>query len=147
MAKKTEERKRLSKEIRFKMKNNQSLVISCFLLPDAGLERVIVENKNGITNVHAIGRTRFEFCQRKKHDPSQCDFWLANPKDELMIEDIIRSKFWGQFTYNDLFKYGKDKKFNRALNRKIKKLVEEFEKKASQELNQMRKQYKNGSNK
>lgn len=134
------------RKINFKIKDNQSLVIIYCLLPDAGLERIIVENKKGITHVYADGRSRFEFSNQKEH-PNQCDFWLSNPKESVMIEDIIRSKFWQQFTWGELVTAQKNHKLNKALNRKIRKLVKEFEEKTAQQLNQLHKQHKNGSKK
>ncbi len=146
MVQKKKKQKRLVKKIEFKIQDNQSLVIIYCLLPDAGLERVIVENKKGITHVYADGRSRFEFSSQKEH-PNQCDFWLSNPKDNVMIEDIIRSKFWSQFTWGELITAQKNQKLGKALNRKIKKLVKEFEEKAAQQLNQLHKQHKSDSKK
>ncbi len=146
MTQKTKTRKkRLVRKINFKIKENQSLVILYCLLPDAGLERIVVENKDGITHVYADGRSQFEFSDisKTKDNPNLADFILSNRSDQFMIEDIIRSKFWSQFNWGEIFKYQKDKNFKRAVNRKIRKLVQEFEKKAAEELNQLRKNTKN----
>lgn len=144
MKQKTKRRKRLVEEIEFKLKNNQSLIIKYCFLPDAGLERVVIKNNDGIVHVRAHGRSRFEFHKGKDY-PTECDFLLVNPREELLIEDIICSKFWSQFTWGELLKYVKNRKFNKILNRKIKELVQEFETKAATQLNELFKQYKNGS--
>lgn len=145
MTQKKTRQKRLVKEIEFKMQDNQSLIINYCLLPSAGLDRVIVQNKNGVVHVCAQGRSRFEFSDisKTKDNPNQTDFILSNAREQFMIEDIIRSKFWRQFTWGELLKYDEDRKFNKILNQKIKELVKEFEAKAAEQLNQLLKQHKN----
>ncbi len=140
-------RKKLTGEVTFEMKDGQSLIILYYTLPETGLEQIIVKNKDGITHVSAQGRTRFEFSDLssrsyKIKNPHQHDFLLANPRDSLMIEDIIRAKFCGQFNPGDFVRYVMDKKFVKIVNQRIKKLVEEFEEKASTQLNQLRKRHK-----
>lgn len=149
MVEKKKIQKRLVGEVEFKIKNNQSLIILYCLLPSAGLEKVVVQNKNGIVYVSAQGRSRFEFSDtsKTKNNPNQTDFTLSNTNEKFMIEDIIRSKFWQQFTWEKLFKAQKNQEFNKVLNQKIKKLVKEFEEKAAGQLNQLYRQYENESKK
>lgn len=139
-------RKRLVKEIEFKLKDNQSLVICYGLLPIAGLERVIVENKNGITHIFAEGRSRFEF-HEGKNNPNECDFFLDNPKTCLMLEDIINSKFYSQFNWGKLFSLQENKELNKKITQEIKKLVKEFEEKTSTQLNKLYKEQSKQKNK
>jgi len=127
---------RLLKEVKFELKEGQYLVANYTLL-GAGLGRIIVENKNGAVKVSAEtgpSGSRFEFGEGKTN-PNQCDFWLANAKPDVLLKDIIRTKFWGQFSFGELFRYQKDQKLSRKINREITKLVAEFEEKAAIHLN------------
>ena len=134
-------KKNLLQEVEFEIKPGQSLIINYYSLLGAGLDRVVVKNKNGSVKVEASGGngSKFEFEDRsaKKKNKHECDFWLANPQENVLIEYIIRSKFRKQFTLIQLSQILKDKKLKAKIDRKIKKLVQEFEEKASQELNQL----------
>ncbi|MEX1064243.1 MAG: Ada metal-binding domain-containing protein [Candidatus Paceibacterota bacterium] len=133
--KKKARKKRLVKEIRFKMRNGQSLVI--FLgLPVAGLERVIIENNNGVVEVSADSHSRFEFSD-KKIDSNTCDFYLTNPTWNTALTDYLLSCFWSQFGWGDLARYQNDPALVRAVRKEIRKLVEEFEPMAAERLNKI----------
>lgn len=136
---KMKRKKRLVKEVEFKLGKGKTLVIS-YTLCGPGLDRVIVENKEGIVAVRAEGRSRFEFSD-DKISPYACDFWLANPKSDLLIADILLAKFWGQFNFGQLRVLVRNKKLNGALNREAKKLVQEFEERASARLNRLVKKH------
>lgn len=84
----------------------------------------------------ATSGMRFEFSD-KKIEKNTCDFWLASPKSSVWMGDIIRSKFWGQFNFGELPRLLKDRKLNKKLDKKIQKLVSDFESKAAQELNRL----------
>ena len=122
-------------EAEFTIRRGQSLVISLGM-PKVGLDRIIIENKKGGVKVSANGRSRFEF-SNKKIAPNACDFWLSNPSSKILLEDYLVSCFWGQFNWSKLFKYQNNKKLERLVKERIRKLVEEFESKAARELNNM----------
>ena len=129
------------KEIEFKIKRSESLVISLGM-PLIGLDRIIVENNKGITEVKAEGRSRFEFSDSKIH-PEACDFWLANPPNCILLSDYLYSSFWGQFNWGELFRYGKNKVLKKRLKKEIERLVREFESMAAKQLNEVFEKLKN----
>ena len=123
---------RLVKSAEFSMGEGKSLVIA--LSSDIGLDRIIIENKDGATQVRAEGHSRFEFDDTKQR-PNQCDFLLRNPSRIETFEDYLDGKFWGQFAWDGLFKYQNNARLKRALKAEIKKLACEFERKAARRLN------------
>lgn len=124
---------RLVKEIEFEIPKNKDLVILLNSLT-AGIDRVIVENKNGVVKISANGHSRFEFSD-KKAESGHCDFYLGNPSTHILLEDYLASKFWGQFNFGELFAYQANKALNRAIKQEIKKLIGKFESKAASRLN------------
>lgn len=138
-------KKRLVRDVDFTVEDGQCLIISHTLLGD-GLSRVVINVKDGKAKVRANGRTRFEFEDRRqgqdgKRKDHSCEFWLGNTKADVLLEDVLRGKFWGQFTFGKLVDLKENKRFVRALNRAIKKLVAEFEEKAATHLNSLVKKY------
>ncbi len=127
-------RKRLVREIDFKIPRGKSLVIS--VNSDIGIDRVIVENKGGTVSVYADGHSRFEFSD-KKIKAGACDFWLGNPRWKRLLEDYLDGRFWGQFGWGKLFSFRGDKRFKAAIRLEIKKLVEELEHNAARRLNRI----------
>lgn len=141
MAKKARLRKRFVKEVEFKIKDGQSLVVSLGM-PLLGLDRIIVENNNGVVEIKAEGRSRFEFSNQKIH-PGTCDFWLANPTSAILLPDYLYSCFWNQFNWGELFRHKNNKILDKELKKEIRKLVLEFESKAANELNEIFEKIKN----
>ena len=133
MAKSKKKHRQFVKEVEFKMRRGQSLVISLGINP-SGLDIVIVENNKGVTEVTARGHSRFEFSDDKVH-PNACDFSLSNPYRRILLEDHLISQFWGQFGWGELFKHHKNRSFKKAINEAIKQIVEEFESDAVEKLN------------
>lgn len=129
--------RKLVKDIKFKIGENQSLVI----LVNQSLDRVVVENDGQEAKVWATGHHRFVFAREKSH-PHQADFLLSNPESKILIEDIIDDKFWGQFPWGELIKLSRNQKLNRAVKKEIQKLVDEFECQAAKRLNQLTKKYR-----
>ena len=125
-------RKRLVEDAEFKVDRGKCLIICLF--SNLGLDRIIIENKKGVIHVRATGHSRFEFSDEKR-EPGACDFWLGNPSASATLENYLIVKFWGQFNWSELFDYQEDTKFKRAIKKKIKKLVDEFEEKAAKQLN------------
>lgn len=142
MKKQRKRRSRLVKEINFKMKKGQSLVVS--LWPHLGIERIIIENRKRAVEVRAEGRSRFEFSDKKdkKASPGTCDFFLSNPSSNVLLKDYLASRFWGQFTWGALDAYQKNKRLKKAVNEEIRKLVEQFEERASKRLKGIVKRFK-----
>jgi hypothetical protein len=125
----------------FQLKPGQSLVVNLFEgLSEFGLDRIVAEfNKDGKSvKVAANGYGSFEFSKRRKDANSAlADFILQNPSLKTALIDYIGGKFWGQFNWGELAKLNENKKFVRRINRKLRKLVSEFEEKASKELNNL----------
>ena len=128
-------KRRFVKEIEFKVRKNRSLIISLGM-PSVGLDRIIIENKNGTVEVRAEGHSRFEFSD-EKIDPGFCDFWLSNPSTKILLEDYLLGCFWGQFNWGELFKYQNNKALKRRLAEEVKKLTHEFEANAAEKLNRL----------
>lgn len=141
MPKSKKRQKRLVKEIEFKICKGKSLVVSMGF-PSIGLDRIIIENNQGVVEVKAQGRSRFEFSD-KKIGPHACDFWLSNPPKNILLEDYIISQFWGQFTWGDLAKFQSSRVFKKSINVAIKELIAEFESKAVGRLNGIVEQFRN----
>lgn len=134
-------RRKLTKEIEFSLKSGQSLVVSLSMLGN-GLDRIIVENEDGVVKVTARSGPaggNFEFCEYEKEPEgsSHCTFWLGNQKAKFMIVDYLLSHFWGQFTWGKLIELHNNKRFVAAITRAAKKLAEEFESRAAEELNRL----------
>jgi hypothetical protein len=136
-----EKKKRYVKSAEFLLGEGKSLIISLSFA--VGLDRIIIENKNGLVCVNAEGHSRFEF-DDKQHGPNQCDFWLANPSLSAALGDYLDGRFWSQFTWGDLSKYQHDPKLKKALKTEIQKLTTEFESKAARRLNGILKKHKIG---
>ena len=132
-------KKRLVKSAEFSFGKGKSLVV--YLSSNIGLDRIIVENKNGVVCVRAEGHSRFEF-DDKKREPNTCEFWLGNPPITVALKDYLYERFWGQLNWGELFRYQDDTKLKRALKAKIQKLVNEFESKAAQQLKDILKKQK-----
>ena len=137
-------RKRLVEDAEFKVDRGKCLIICLF--SNLGLDRIIIENKKGVIHVRAAGHSRFEFSD-KKQGPGACDFWLGNPSASVTLENYLIVKFWGQFNWSELFDYQEDPKLKRAIKKKIKKLVDEFEEKAAKQLNGIVKKMKKNKKK
>ena len=125
-------RKRLVKSVEFSLDEGRSLVIS--LSSSVGLDRIVIENKNGVLRARAEGHSRFEFSD-KKGKPGACDFWLANPQTATALEDYLEGSFWSQFNWDELFRHRKNIRLRKALKAEIRRLVHAFEGKAAERLN------------
>jgi hypothetical protein len=135
-------RKRFLKEVEFKIGRGKSLVVLLGLPAAIGLDRVVIENIKGVVWVRATGHERFKF-QDGAEGPGMCEYLLANPDTKMLLEDYLLSRFWGQFNWGELFAYLKNRKLNKKIKEKIRKLVNEWEKKAARELNNILKIHKN----
>lgn len=125
-------RTRLVDMVEFKVGKKKYLVIN--VNSNVGIDRVVVENKDGIMHVRATGHSHFEFSVGKT-DPGKCDFWLANRSWTKTLEDYLDGRFWGQFTFGKLADYKKNQKLKKLIRVEIQKLADEFETKAARRLN------------
>jgi hypothetical protein len=127
---------RLVSRIEFILKDGQTLYVDPNGLFGPGLNRVFVTYENGKVEVFADATSgshfRFSRGSGKAGDP---DFKITNLTSAEGIEDILKHKFWSQFTWGKLIAYLKDKHFCREVQKQIKKLVGEFESHAAEELN------------
>lgn len=132
-------RKHLVESAEFSFGEGKSLIVC--LSSDIGLDRIVIENKNGVVYVRAKGHSRFEF-DDKKHGPDICDFLLANPSINTTLKDYLDGRFWGQFNWDDVSRYQENTKLKKALKAEIQKLADEFENKAAKRLNSILKKQK-----
>jgi hypothetical protein len=119
----------------FKIKPGQTLVIN--LNTDLGLDRIILSHeKDGNLTVAATGHSSFKFEEKRKGAPdSYADYLLSNPDLNISLMDYIKQGFWSQFNWGELINIHDNKKLVSKINRKIEKLVSDFEEKAAKELN------------
>lgn len=123
--------------VEFRLERGQTLAIN--LDSDVGIDRVMVRfDKDRQVGVIATGHADFEFETKRKGAPDNLvDFVLRNPDLKGSLIEYIQQKFWSQFGWGDIISLHENKKAVRAINRKIKKLVDDFEGKAAEELNGM----------
>ena len=133
---------RLVREAKFLLEKGQTLYVEAQSLGLApGLHRVFVENKGKKVEVFAYaahGPSKFRFVTGGSGKPGKPTFEIINLSSAETFEEILQQKFWGQFTFGKLVKLLKDKKFERVVNRRIKKLVRNFESQSAQELNSIK---------
>jgi len=129
-------RKHLVQKVKFFLGENQTLYVSPGVGTGPGLCRIFVTRKNGRVSVwaDATSGSHFRF-RRGRGNRSDPDFQIVNLDSGEAIEDILDRKFWGQFTWGQIFAYGEDKSFGKKVKQRIKQLVEEFEEHAAKELN------------
>ena len=129
-------RKHLVQKVKFFLGEKQTLYVSPGVGTGPGLCRIFVTRKNGRVSVWAgaTSGSHFRF-RRGSGNRSDPDFQIVNLDSGEAIEDILDRKFWGQFTWGQIFAYGDDKNFRRRVRRRIRQLVEEFEEHAAKELN------------
>ena len=129
-------RKHLVQKVKFFLGEKQTLYVSPGVGIGPGLCRIFVTRKNGRVSVWAAATSGSHFrFRRGSGNRSDPDFQIVNLDSGEAIEDILDRKFWGQFTWGQIFAYGDDKNFRRRVRRRIRQLVSEFEEHASTELN------------
>lgn len=129
----TRERK-IRKELGFPLEKGKVLSVT-YSLFGPGITAISVSHeKNGKVNVFVSPSNGSYFRFKKSAGDNGNFIMVRNPNDEVLIEDIINGRFWGQFTWGQLFDYQKPK-FQRKIRNAIKKLVADFEAKAAKELN------------
>ncbi len=132
-------KRKLVREAAFDLERGQCLIISIASL-GTGLDRVIVQrDRRGRVRVRAMngpGGGRFEFSD-KKIGPNACDFWLARADSQTSIVDMLRSRFWGQFTWAETDKLRKNQRLQGRLTSALRMIAEEMEANAAKRLNRM----------
>lgn len=131
--------RRLVREAMFDLDRGKYAIISVNML-GSGLSRVIVQrDRRGRVSIRATNGPaggRFEFDDRKSA-PNACDFWVARAEPKISIADMLRSSFWGQFTWGEMDKLRRDPQLQGRLTMAIRKLADEFEGTAARRLNRM----------
>lgn len=130
--------KKLVREAMFDIAPGESLRVSMNML-GSGLDTVdVVRDRRGHVSVRATngpGGGRFEF--ERLVGQGQFDFWLARAEARVEIADMLRSRFWSQFTWGEMAELRKDPQLQGRLTMALRKIAEEFERMAAKRLRRL----------